>query len=105
VSRAEIGEHQTAIADYTQAIALDPQFALAYHNRGLSYESLGDGKAAQVDYHKTADLYQQQGKISGDQYNLYRSKNSILRFLSSGSWSPGAYLYKAINKNNKLRNY
>lgn len=33
----ERGEYDRAIADYTKAIALDPNLAGAYHSRGLAY--------------------------------------------------------------------
>ena len=44
------GDYQGAIADYTQAIKLDPQDATAYNNRGLAYYNLGDNKGAIADY-------------------------------------------------------
>ena len=42
--------HENAIADFNQAIALDPNYARAYNNRAASYEQLGDLKQAVVDY-------------------------------------------------------
>ena len=33
-SHAEKGDHDQAIADYTEAIRLDPNYGLAYYNRG-----------------------------------------------------------------------
>jgi tetratricopeptide (TPR) repeat protein len=31
-----------AVADYTEAIRLDPKYAFAYNNRGLAYRAKGD---------------------------------------------------------------
>ena len=36
----ERGQLETAIAEYDQAIRLDPENALAYNNRGLTYNNL-----------------------------------------------------------------
>ena len=36
------GEVERAIADYTKAIALDPNYAINYINRGYTYEKKGD---------------------------------------------------------------
>ena len=33
---------KTAIADYTRAIRIDPDYAAAYNNRGNAYKELGD---------------------------------------------------------------
>ncbi len=40
------GEDQEAIADYTEAIRLDPDYAVAYNNRGLAYRYLGEYERA-----------------------------------------------------------
>lgn len=36
----DLGRHQSAVEDYTQAIRLAPQYA-AYNNRGIAYRNLG----------------------------------------------------------------
>ena len=50
------GKYDDAIADYTKAIALDPNFALAYTNRGLAYAKKGDVDRAIADYDKAIAL-------------------------------------------------
>jgi len=36
------GNYQGAIADYNKAIEINPQYANAYYNRGLTKRKLGD---------------------------------------------------------------
>jgi len=43
-------EYRKAIADYDQAIALNPQFALACNNRGNAHSSLKEYRKAIEDY-------------------------------------------------------
>jgi tetratricopeptide (TPR) repeat protein len=45
-------EYDRAIADYTQALKLDPKYALAYSNRGFAYEQKGQKTLAIQDYEK-----------------------------------------------------
>jgi Tfp pilus assembly protein PilF len=42
VEALEKNEFDQAIADFTEAIRLDPKLALAYHNRGAAYSNKGD---------------------------------------------------------------
>ncbi|MFO1185438.1 MAG: tetratricopeptide repeat protein [Bauldia sp.] len=44
------GDADRAIADFTQAVALDPKRAEAYNNRGLSYQDKADFDRALADY-------------------------------------------------------
>jgi len=45
-----LGEHAKAIADFTKAIELWPDFAAALRNRAHSYHQLGDTAKAQADF-------------------------------------------------------
>ena len=40
------GNYQESIRDFTEAIRLDPNYAKAYTNRGMSYNKLGDYSSA-----------------------------------------------------------
>jgi tetratricopeptide (TPR) repeat protein len=51
-----INEYQKAIADYTEAIRLDPQNANAYNNRGLSYKNLEEYDQAIADVNEAIRL-------------------------------------------------
>ncbi|MFM6136655.1 MAG: tetratricopeptide repeat protein, partial [Sphaerospermopsis kisseleviana] len=46
----ELKKYQEAIADYTQAITINPQYALAYYNRGIAKFELEDKAGAIADY-------------------------------------------------------
>jgi len=46
------GQHELAIQDYTEAIRLDPQYAIAYRGRGVVYSDLGQHQRAIQDYDK-----------------------------------------------------
>ena len=45
-----------AIADYTQAIRLDPKFANAYNGRGNVYQAKGDAARANADFARARQL-------------------------------------------------
>ncbi len=47
---AEAGNHDLAIAAYTEAIRLKPDYAAAYNNRGVAWEGRGDYERAVKDY-------------------------------------------------------
>ena len=52
----EIGEIVNAISDYTQAILLNPNHAIAYFNRGNAYRRLRDYDSAIKDYDQAIRL-------------------------------------------------
>jgi len=45
------------IADYTQAIEIDPNDIEAYNQRGIAKRKLGDVQGAIADYNKAIELY------------------------------------------------
>ena len=49
-------QYERAIGDFSGAIELDGSFALAYFNRGLAQERLGDNAAAAADYRRAVAL-------------------------------------------------
>ncbi|PPJ62530.1 tetratricopeptide repeat protein [Cuspidothrix issatschenkoi] len=55
------GDQAGAIADYTQAITIDPQDAESYSNRGVAKSDLGDKTGAIKDLETAKQLFQQQG--------------------------------------------
>jgi tetratricopeptide (TPR) repeat protein len=53
---ANLGQHKRAIADYNEAIRLDPNDARTYSNRGASYTDLGQHKRAIADHNEAIRL-------------------------------------------------
>ena len=53
------GDVDRAIADYTEAIRLDPKFALAYNNRGNAYKAKGNSGRARADFDQANALMPQ----------------------------------------------
>ena len=50
------GQHELAIQDYTEAIRLDPQYAIAYRGRGVVYSDLGQHQRSIQDYDEAIRL-------------------------------------------------
>jgi tetratricopeptide (TPR) repeat protein len=44
------------MADYTEAIRLDPKDAVSFHNRGVNYWAKGDSSRAIADYDEAIRL-------------------------------------------------
>ena len=55
-AHARKGIYDRAIADFNQTIQLDPEYVLAYYNRGLVYRSKGDRNNAIQDFKKVLEL-------------------------------------------------
>ena len=55
-SKSDLGDHRGAIADFTKAIEIDPQYMDAYYNRGNSKYKLEDYRGAIVDYTKAIEI-------------------------------------------------
>ena len=50
------GRYDEAIEEYTEAIRLNPEYASAYMNRGLSYKQIGKKDEALADFEKVITL-------------------------------------------------
>jgi tetratricopeptide (TPR) repeat protein len=51
-----VEQMQLAVADYTSAIEVDPEYAKAYNNRGNAYATMGDLVKAVADYDQALEL-------------------------------------------------
>ncbi|MDD1428124.1 tetratricopeptide repeat protein [Dolichospermum sp. ST_sed9] len=67
LAKSESGDKAGAIADYNQAITINPQLAVAYNNRGLAKSESGDKAGAIKDLETAKQLYQQQGNTQNAQ--------------------------------------
>ncbi len=52
-----MGNYLGAIADYTQALQINPDDAQAYYNRGIAYTFLEEMESAVADYQQAASIY------------------------------------------------
>jgi formylglycine-generating enzyme required for sulfatase activity/Tfp pilus assembly protein PilF len=65
------GDHDHAIADYSEAIALDKKFTEAYRNRGVAYVEKGDFDRAFADFDEAIKI-DPKNAISYDQRGVWR---------------------------------
>ena len=56
LAKYELGDKKGAIADYNEAIRINPNFAKAYYNRGTAKYELGDKKGAIADFNEVIRL-------------------------------------------------
>lgn len=68
-----LGDSKSAIANYSNAIALNPSMGAAYNNRGLLLSALHDHKGALSDFTKANNLYPN-GRYH---LNLFYEKESL----------------------------
>jgi tetratricopeptide (TPR) repeat protein len=80
VAQQKLGDLAGAIADYEQALALNPQHAAAYYNRGTARQDQGDLARAIADYEQAIALnpqyaaaYNNRGTARQDQGDLARA--------------------------------
>jgi tetratricopeptide (TPR) repeat protein len=74
--------YNKAIADYTQAIKLDPNFAPAYRNRGVAYSYSGDYDKALMDFNQCLRLNPNDPATYRERGNVYGFKGDDTRCLA-----------------------
>ena len=74
ILHSEQNDFLEAIEDYNQAIALEPDNALAHYNRGLAFYYLRNHTAALADFNKTIEL-------KPDVATTYEKRGLILMYL------------------------
>lgn len=87
-------DYQGAIANYTQAIRLNPRYANAYYNRGIARSDIGDKQGAIADYTQTVkinprhdDAYYNRGLVY---YELKNYQAAIADYNESLKINPNA---------------
>jgi tetratricopeptide (TPR) repeat protein len=68
------GDLDKAIADYAEAIRLDPKYALAYYNRGVAYEKKGEWDNAIAEYTEAIRLDPKYARAYNNRGNAYYGK-------------------------------
>jgi lipoprotein NlpI len=96
-------EYDRAIADYSEAIRLDPSLTEAYNNRALSLYETGEYNRALPDYEKALQLDPKHTNSYYGLGNLYRSKaeysKSIENYTKALELNP-AFTNAYINRGN-----
>jgi Tfp pilus assembly protein PilF/S1-C subfamily serine protease len=99
------GNRQGAIADYNEAIRIDPNYADPYYNRGMEKVLLGDKQGAIADYNEVirinpniAEVYHMRGTakyVLGDERSAIDDFNEAIRINPNYS---DAYCFRGIAK-------
>jgi tetratricopeptide (TPR) repeat protein len=107
----KLNDPQGALANYDQAISLNPKLALAYNNRGnLKNEKLNDPKGALADYNQAISLnpklalaYNSRGVLKNEKLN--DPQGALVDYNQAISLNPkyaNAYNSRGVVKNEKL---
>lgn len=74
ISYQQKGQGNLAIADYTSAIKLNPDYALSYNNRGITYNATGRYDLAIKDYSRAIRLDPSYSKAYNNRGNTYHER-------------------------------
>jgi tetratricopeptide (TPR) repeat protein len=82
VEYAVKGECDRAIADYNQAIRLDPKYVLAYNKRGDCFTRQGSNFRALEDYAKAIELDPTNSRVYFNRGDIFRKEGDFDRAIS-----------------------
>jgi lipoprotein NlpI len=83
------GDIESAIADYSEAIRLDPKGAAAFNNRGSAYSDKGDLDRAIADYNEAIRLDPTSARAFNNRGFAYRAKGDLDRAIADYSEAIG----------------
>ena len=111
-AKDDLKDYYGAIADYTKAISLNPDYAKAYNNRGISKDDLKDYYGAIADYTKAislnpdyADAYNNRGAAKGGLKDYYGAIADYTKAISLDPDNASAYKNRGIAKENSGKPY
>jgi len=84
-ARAAKGEYDAAIADYDEAIKLNPKDARAYNNRGTVYRDKGEPDRAAEDFAAAIKLNRRYADAHYNLGNFYAAKGETAKAIASFS--------------------
>ncbi len=97
------GDHDNAIAAYSDAIRFDPKFPIAYNNRGVAYFKKGDNDHAIADYTeairlnpKVAAAYVNRGRAYGAKGDHDRAIADYAKAIRLDDKYAAAYNYRGL---------
>jgi|GEM_PF-6871181 len=73
LSYAKQGKHELAIADFNQAVRINPRDSRTFYNRGIFYSEQGNYKLARTDLEKAKQI----SLIQGDIANVERADSAL----------------------------
>jgi tetratricopeptide (TPR) repeat protein len=76
ISYKDKGDIDLAIKDYSKAIELKPDYAVAYNNRGNAYKNKGDIDLAIADYRKALQINPNYKLAQDSLNNALKKKNN-----------------------------
>ena len=103
-SNVKEGDYDSAIADYTKAIEIDPKDAKAYYNRGLIFNNIGEYYQAIADFTKAieinpkyADAYNSRGAAYAVKGEYERAWEDVYKAQSLG-YKVDSEFFKALRQ-------
>ncbi|GHS89546.1 hypothetical protein FACS189487_09970 [Campylobacterota bacterium] len=99
-------DYQTAVRHFTEAIKIDPNSAMAYRERGISYHRLGDYTKAIADCTQFIEL-DPSARAYNDRSYLYHGLNDYKNATKDAKKAcelGECFMLEYLKKNNQIRN-
>ena len=77
-----MNDNKGALQDYNKAIELNPNFAMAYNNRGNLRKDMNDKEGALQDYNKAIELNPNDADVYNNRADFYLKMNDLDKALA-----------------------